>query len=402
MSRRLRPARLSAGDVVRVGAAGLFARPLRVVLSALGIAIGIASILAVVGVSASSAAQLDRVLARLGTNLLVVAPGETLNGDSAKLPTAAVAMINRIGPVQQAAGTGTIDAGVYRNEKIPSGQTGALAVVATQLNLPPVLGATVSRGDWLNAATARYPGVVLGATAAARLGIREPGPRVWIDGRYTTGEWFGVVGILAPVPLVPELDSAALVGWTSARTTLGFDGHPTAIYSRSVDSQVEAVHGVLGATANPAAPGAVRVSRPSDALAARRATGRALDELVLGLGALALLVGGVGVANTMVISVLERRAEIGLRRSLGATRGQVARQFLSESLLLSALGGGAGLLVGIAATAIWAGTRGWPVVVPVWAGAAALAATLVTGALAGIYPAIRAARLPPAQAVSSP
>ena len=145
----------------------------------------------------------------------------------------------------------------------------------------------------------------------------------------------------------------------------------------------------------------LQVSRPSDALAAQQAVGTALNGLLLGLGAVALLVGGVGVANTMVISVLERRAEIGLRRSLGATRGQVRLQFLVESLLLAALGGVGGVLVGIAVTASYAAYQGWPAVVPVWASAGGVGATVVIGAVAGLYPAWRAARLSPTEALSS-
>jgi putative ABC transport system permease protein len=199
----------------------------------------------------------------------------------------------------------------------------------------------------------------------------------------------------------PELDSAALVGWPAAQTYLHFDGHPTVIYTRSEDSAVEAVRAVLAATANPQAPNEVKVSRPSDALAARQATNRAFTGLLLGLGAVALLVGGVGVANTMVISVLERRAEIGLRRSLGATRGQIRLQFLAESLLLSALGGIGGVLIGLAVTTLYASTQTWPAVVPAWATAGGVAATLLIGAIAGLYPAIRAARLAPTEALAT-
>ena len=155
--------------------------------------------------------------------------------------------------------------------------------------------------------------MVLGATAARRLGRV---PAVYLDGR-----WFTVIGTLEPVPLATELDSSVLVGWAAASAYLGFDGHPTTVYTRSVDAQVEAVRAVLAPTANPEHPNEVKVDRPSPALAARRATTATFTALLLGLGAVALLVGGIGVANTMVISVLERRAEIGLRRSLGATRG---------------------------------------------------------------------------------
>ncbi len=395
------PARLSLADVLRVGGAGLRSRPLRVFLSALGIAIGIAAMVSVVGISTSSRADLDRTLARLGTNLLTAGPGTKMFSDQkAKLPPESVQMISRIGPVLSATATARLSAAhVYRNDRVPSGQTGSIAVAATYLDLLGTVGGRVGRGVWFNEATAHYPTTVLGNLAAQRLGVIEPGwqAQVWLG-----GEWFTVIGVLDPVPLAPELDLTALVGWEAARAHLAFDGHPTMVYSRAREDQVSAVQKVMAATANPQAPAEVQVSRPSDALAAKQATDRAFTGLLLGLGAVALLVGGVGVANTMVISVLERRAEIGLRRSLGATRGQVRLQFLAESLLLSALGGVGGVLLGIAVTAIYATTRDWPTSVPAWAMLGGAAATLLIGAVAGLYPAIRAARLAPTEALATP
>ncbi|NUU23120.1 MAG: ABC transporter permease, partial [Streptomycetaceae bacterium] len=299
---------------------------MRVFMSALGIAIGISAMIAVVGISSSGRADLDRRLAELGTNMLTIAPGSTMTGGDAKLPPESAAMIARIGPVEKVAATGKLSsAKVYRNDRIPSGQSGGIAVLAAQLSVPDTVGATLADGIWFNAATEKYPGVVLGSSAAKRLGVAAAGPdvQVWLGGQR-----FTVLGILDPVPLAPELDGSALVGWTAAQTYLGFDAHPTTVYTRTAESAVDAVRAVLAATANPQAPNEVKVSRPSDALAAREATDEALTGLLLALGGVALLVGGVGVANTMVITVLERRAEIGLRRSLGATRGQIRLQFL--------------------------------------------------------------------------
>ncbi|GAA4259115.1 ABC transporter permease [Dactylosporangium darangshiense] len=396
----LQPTRLFLSDVVRVGGAGLRTRPMRAFLSALGIAIGIAAMTAVVGISSSSRAELDRQLAALGTNMLTVAPGNDIFGGNAALPDESVEMISRIGPVTQVAAVGRVtDVHVYRSDQIPVGQTNAITLRAAQLGLLGTVGGKVADGVWLNGATGRYPAVVLGAAAARRLGIAgvNDGVQVYIHQR-----WFTVIGILDEVPLAPELDSSALIGWDAAKDYVGFDGHPTTVYTRSKDASVEAVQSVLAATANPQAPNEVKVSRPSDALAARQATDKTFTGLLLGLGAVALLVGGVGVANTMVISVLERRAEIGLRRALGATRSQILLQFLSESLLLSALGGVGGVMTGIAVTALYATTRDWPAVVPAWATAGGVAATLVIGAIAGLYPAVRAARLAPTEALAAP
>ena len=398
---RLVPARLRLVDVARVGGAGLRARPLRVFLSALGIAIGIAAMISVVGISTSSRAELERTLDRLGTNLLTVSPGTRMfGGEAATLPDESVDMIGRIGPVTSVSATGNVtDARVYRNDQIPSGQSGGIAVRAARVDLPATVGATIASGAWLNEVTAKYPAVVLGGKAADRLGVGAAGPDTQV---LLGGEWFTVIGILDPVPLAPELDTSALVGWAAAESYLDFDGHPTTVYTRSREESVTAVRTVLAATANPEQPDEVEVSRPSDALAAAQATDRTFSALLLGLGGVALLVGGVGVANTMVISVLERRAEIGLRRSLGATRGQIRAQFLTESQLLAGLGGAGGVLLGVAVTSVYASSQGWPTVVPAWATIGGVAATLVIGAVAGLYPAIRAARLSPTEALATP
>jgi putative ABC transport system permease protein len=389
------PARLRPADLARVGSAGLRTRPTRVLLSALGIAIGIAAMISVVGISASSAEQLNRQLDALGTNLLRVAPGQSLFGDASHLPDQAIPMIERIAPVTDVTATGTVDAKIYRNDHIPETQSGGIAVLAARTDLLDTVGAELASGVWLNEATGQYPAVVLGAAAADRLGVGVAGvgQQVWLG-----DQWFTVVGVLQPTPLAPELDNAALIGWPAA-TALGFDSYPTTVYTRTQEDSVKAVQGVLAATANPAAPNEVQVSRPSDALAAQQATDQTLTALLVGLGAVALLVGGVGVANTMVISVLERRGEIGLRRSLGATRSQIRNQFLTEALLLSALGGLGGILIGIAVTTGYATYQGWPTLVPAWAMAGGLTATLLIGALAGLYPAIRAARLSPTEAL---
>jgi putative ABC transport system permease protein len=286
---------------------------------------------------------------------------------------------------------------VYRNDHIPRGQTSSVEVMAAHSDLPATVGATIHSGSWLNPATATYPGVVLGDTAARRLDLPGIGVRVWLG-----GQWYTVVGVLDPVPLAPELNSAVLVGWASAQSYLDFDGHPTTVYLRATESQVISVRDVLARTTNPAEPSGVRVSRPSDALAAKQATDTALNGLLLGLGAVALVVGGVGVANTMVISVLERRGEIGLRRSLGATRRQIRGQFLAESLLLSALGGAGGTVLGSAVTGAYAYSQEWPTVVPPVAMAGGLGVTLLIGAVAGLYPAIRASRLSPTEALATP
>ncbi|MET8295116.1 ABC transporter permease [Streptomyces sp. NPDC005180] len=394
---RLRPPRLGPRDVLHVGSAGLRSRPVRVFLSALGIAIGIATMIAVVGVSSSSQAKLLRELEKLGTNLLVVTPGQSMfAGQDTSLPPEAPGMISRMEGVQAVGTAGDVPESVRRSEKIPEEETGGIAVKAVKDDLPGALRARLRSGVWLNDATSRYPSVVLGHVTAERLGIAAPGGQVFIGGRY-----FTVIGILDQVPLAPEIERSALIGWQAAEDLLGFDGHPTAVYARSSDDRVARVRALIARTANPQSPSTVSVTDPSAALQAKAATEGAFSTLLLGLGGIALLVGGVGVANTMIISVLERRHEIGLRRSLGATRGQVRIQFVTESLLLSGLGGLAGIALGAAATAVYASTGGLPWVVPLWAVTGGFAATLAIGTLAGLYPAVRAARLSPTLALQA-
>ncbi len=399
MTRLPQPGRLHPFDVVQLAGYGLRARPLRVVLSALGIAIGIAAMVAVVGISTSSRAELDRLLASLGTNLLTAGPGSTLFGEKATLPDESVAMVGRIRLVQTVTAIGQLPgAKVYRTDRIPAPQSGGIGVYAVRTDLLDTVGATVASGTWLNDATARYPAVVLGARAAERLGLGtvNEDTQIWLG-----GQWFTVIGILDPVRLVPRLDLGALIGWPAGQRYLGFDGDITTLYIRTDPNAVEAVRAMLARTVNPERPNEVDVSRPSDALAAQAAAETTFTGLLLGLGAVALLVGGIGVANTMVISVLERRAEIGLRRAQGASRGHIRIQFLAESLLLSVLGGSAGILLGSGVTAVYATVQGWPTVVPAWVMGGGITATLMIGGLAGLFPAIRAARVAPTEALAA-
>ena len=394
------PARLRPSDLARVASVGLRTRKLRAALSALGIAIGVAAIVAVLGVARSSQNGLLTEISRLGTNLLTVTNGQTITGQAAELPKAAPGMIARLPGVTAVQETGTLNnASAYRNPKIPSIETNAISVAATSLGLPAVASTTVAQGTYLNAATANEPAAVLGAAAATRLGIDRiwPSLRIWVDGM-----WFYVVGILNPAPLASELDSSVLIGFPAAERYLGFDGHPSEIYVRAQTSKVAAVDNLLAAQANPESPTEAAPSQPSKALTAQADAAGAFDSLFLGLGAIALFVGAVGVANTMLVSVLERRQEIGLRRALGATKTQIRIQFLSEAILLALAGGSAGVTLGATATTIYAHTKHWATVIPPDAWAGGLAAAVLIGALAGLLPAVRAARLSPTQALRTP
>ncbi|GLY42876.1 ABC transporter permease [Amycolatopsis sp. NBRC 101858] len=388
--------RLLGRDVLRLGTTGLRARPMRAILSALGIAIGIAAMVAVVGISTSSQARLNAELDRLGTNLLTASAGKNLLGQSAKLPPDTVGKIGRIAGVESSSSTATLSEPVYRSPLSDPAETGGLSTTVADQSLLAAVSGSIRAGRWLNPATVGYPAVVLGHSAAERLGVVTPGTQVWLGGMY-----FTVVGILDPVALVPELDRAALIGAPVAKRLFGFDGSPTTVYERSANDAVDRVRTLIGPTVSPQASDQVEVSRPSDALAARSAANQAFTSLLIGLGSVALLVGGIGVANTMVISVLERRREIGLRRALGGTKWHILVQFLGEALLLSALGGAFGCGLGAGVTGALALVNEWPFTLPAETIAAALTATLVIGAVAGFYPSVRAARTPPTAALNA-
>ncbi|MBP2326572.1 putative ABC transport system permease protein [Kibdelosporangium banguiense] len=400
MTDQLHPARLSFGDMFRLGLLGLSTRKMRAALSALGISLGIATMVVVTGIPASSQRALMDELTSLGTNMLRAQPAQRQE-TPVLLPEASVGMVERIGPVTAAAAVANTHTRVRRSDRLDPSHSSDLTVLASSLGLLETVNGQVQSGRFLTDANAGFPVVVLGYVAAGRLGIdRIPDgdakPAVYIGDR-----WFTVVGVLGPMPLAPDIERSVLVGWDAARKELRFDGHPTVVYVKAHEESIEDVRRVIPATLYSEVPGLVQVSRPSDALAAKRATQNSYAALFLGLAGVALLVGGVGVANTMVISVLERRKEIGLRRALGATRGQIRGQFLTEAVLLSGLGGLVGTALGVLATFGYATAQAWPTVIPATAMTGGVLAAVVVGIVAGLYPSIRAARLTPTQALSA-
>ncbi len=385
-------------DILRVGASGPLARGMRTALSALGVSIGIAALVGVLGLSESSKSALLDEIASLGTNLLTVEAGGGFGAGDSELPDTAPATIDRIATVDQVSAVWDVDADVYRNDFIPEGETGSIRVVAADENLVATLNGTVADGRYLDQATSAYPNAVVGSVAAERLGIRDLDQPTYV---VVDDQVVEVIGILDEFPLAADLDRAVILGEEAAQTHFDAGEAPAVIYTRVADGSIDETRDVLPATADPANPEEVTVSRPSDALEAQAAADDALTTLFLGLGAVALLVGGIGIANVMVIAVIERRGEIGLRRSLGATRAHIRQQFLTEAVFLSILGGLAGVAIGSAATVVYATSQGWRVILPIEAVLGGFAAAVAIGAVAGLYPAMRAAKLAPTEALRS-
>ena len=383
---------LRSADVARLALTGLRGKPVRAVLSALGVALGVATMVAVLGISASSRAQLVAEIDALGTNMLTAQPSSLLGPQNAALPAAAPAMAAQIGPVISVGAVGTVAASIYKNDHVPAANTEAVSVDAAAPSLLATVEGHLYRGRFLNAATSRFPAIVLGSQAAGALGLVRVGTQAWLGGR-----WFTVVGIMQPVPLAPELDRTALIGFAEAARLVGQPVLPTELYVRTDPQSTSSVASVLAATVDPGSPQHVQVTNPTDALVARADASSALQGLFLALGAIALAVGGIGIANVMVIAVLERRGEIGLRRALGARRAHIGIQFLAESSLLALTGGTGGAILGGFATAVFATIRHWGALVPVPALLLAVGSALMVGAAAGLYPALRAARFSPAE-----
>lgn len=389
--------RLTVADSIRTALIGPRSRPLRTALSALGVAVGIAALTAITGIAASNQAQLLAELDDLGANMLVVQPGVTSDGTEVPLPVEAASMVARIDDVEQ---VGVLESvpegtGVYRNDLIPESQGNGIGVNAANPEFLAAIEGSLASGEWFDEASRGLPVTVLGSAAAARLGITEPGVRVWIG-----EQWYTVIGILESAGLAGEIDATAFLGdeWARERVSEQDDDTVAALYVRVAPGQVAAVREVVANAANPTSP-YVFVSDLSDLAEARATTDDSLSSLAIGLAAIALLVGGIGIANTMVVAVLERRGEIGLRRALGARPGQVAGQFVGEAIVLAGIGGLVGMLCGVLGVLIYAGVQAQVATIPVTVLVGGPLIALAVGVVAGLYPALSAARLSPTTAL---
>lgn len=373
----------------RRAAYDLRARTARTVMSCLGVAVGVAAVVAVLGVAQTSTESLLNQLYALQDVLTV--SGTSLAGGSGLLPRYTLATVGRLNPVESVSGTSQLTWTVRRSPLIPTGDTAGIGVMAVSGNLAQTTGSHLLFGRELGP-NDLLPVTVLGYQAARLLGIdrHEVPCRVWMDNR-----WVVVTGVLAPSPLPDVVDLSALVGYPFARAQGGTAAAFATVYVRVRPGTAGAVTNILPATIEPLSPIDVIVNQPSAAVAAQVAARSALDGLFLALVGVGMVVAGLGVANTLTIAVVERRPEIGLRRALGATRSDIGAQFLAEGVLLAAGGAVGGAMAGTLAVFGYAWYSGLVPVFPLVGIGLGSGAALIVGVIAGFYPAAKATRLPP-------
>ena len=353
--------KLRTRDLFFVALYGVRARKGRATLTSIGIGIGIAAIVAVSGISASGRADLLSTLESLGTNLVKASPQAGFFGTQEDLPKGVLGMVERIGPVEEVTSTTQTDLLVRRSNFISEFEGGGISTIITSAELLDVIGGNLVEGRFITPGLSNIPVTVLGS--------------------------------------VTDLDRSVFIGYGVAKTLFDIDEEPTTIYLRANPTFIEDVVEVLAPSMNPENPDQVEVTRPSDALEAQQAAEEAFTNLLLGLGSVALLVGGVAIANVMVMSVLERRMEIGVRRSIGATRREIRYQFLLESIVLSGIGGLVGVGLGTFITLAYTNYTDIVFSIPIWQILGAVFLALLIGAISGVYPAIKASKIQPAEAV---
>ena len=387
---------LRTRDLFFVAVYGVKARKGRAALTSIGIGIGIAAIVAVSGIAASGSADLLSTLESLGTNLVKASPQAGFFGTQEELPEGVIGMVERIGPVEEVTSTTQTDLLVRRSNFISEFEGGGISTIVTSSELLNVIGGKLSEGRFITDGLSDLPVTVLGNVTAKRLGITNLSKptKILID-----DEWFGVIGIVEELKIHPDLDRSVFIGYGAAKKLFDINEEPTTIYLRANPTFIEDVVEVIAPSMNPENPDQVEVSRPSDALEAQQAVEASFTNLLLGLGSVALLVGGVAIANVMVMSVLERRMEIGVRRSIGATRREIRYQFLLESIVLSGIGGLVGVMLGSLITLAYTNYTNIVFSIPVWQILGAVVLALLIGAISGVYPAIKASKIQPAEAV---
>tara|TARA_B100000959_G_scaffold220128_1_gene232587 strand:- start:364 stop:1551 length:1188 start_codon:yes stop_codon:yes gene_type:complete len=383
-------------EILSVAISGLTARKVRTLLIMLGPVLGAAGIVAAVGLNESAKGDVRQTLERLGTNLIVAsADGSFSAGEAPTLPEDAVERVMNVSTVDRVAGITEIGSLTV----LPSQggkdffRTIPVPVLTSDQNLLTVLDAQMLYGRFVNGADEDniFRSAVIGQDLANDYQYL-PGEVRTID---VDGETYGIVGVLEKVDLVPKLDTAVIIPKSAAEEDFDVEQKPTTLYVRATEGNVDSTADALPMAINLGGNEAVTVAVPSDLLEAQGAVDTTLRNILFLMGGLALLVGGVGIANVMSISVIQRSGEIGIRRALGHTKMTIALQFVLEALFVGVLGGIVGVVTGVSVIYLVSSILGWIATlnIPLFLVAGGMA--LIVSVIAGLYPAWKAARLEP-------
>ncbi|MDP6281625.1 MAG: ABC transporter permease [Acidimicrobiales bacterium] len=384
-------------ELAGVALGGLRARKVRTALIMLGPILGVAAIVSAIGINESSKGHLKAVLSDLGTDLIVANAQGSLGGfgSDPRIPEDAAARVTRLPDVESVTGTLQMADIVtlpfeeaedfYRAFPVP--------VIATGLNLPETLEVLLASGRFLNdfdvSTAARV--VVIGRDLADEYGyLRGEARTIQLNGID-----YGVVGVLDYVLLEPSMDSAVFLTFANAEEDLGLDSRdPSRLYIRA-PTNTKLVAQEVPTVISLGGPDGANTSVPTDLLDAQSQVDENLNNLTKMMGGLALIVGGVGIANVMSISVIQRSTEIGIRRALGHSRGTIAVQFLLEALVVGVLGGILGAAAGAGVVWLTAELRGYVMVLSVVGLVGWAMVSVAVAVVAGLYPSTKAARLEP-------
>jgi putative ABC transport system permease protein len=383
-------------DLVSVAIGGLLARKVRTLLLLMGPVIGVAAIVAAVGLTDSAKGDLKRKVAQLGTNLITATAASSFGSQKPKLPADAVKRAEQVDTVEKVSAVVQLtDITVSPYEKARKKyETTPIPVLAADTRLPYVLEVPMVSGRWISRADAQLASrsVVIGSGLANEIGYL-PGENRTID---LAGRQYGVIGILGKVELDPTLDNAAFIPFAAADDDfVKEDIKPTKLYVRSADGTEQATADTLRTAISLGGPDEVGTEIQAEALQLAAQSDKQLQLIVASMGLLAIIVGGIGIANVMSISVIQRSTEIGIRRALGHTRRTIAQQFLLEAMVVGFLGGILGVVVGALAILIGVWISGWVFVLQRWIPPAGIILAMVVSIVAGLYPARRAAKLEP-------
>jgi len=389
------------GELLGVVAAGLTARKIRTFLIILGPLLGVGSIVAAVGLTDSSKGALKAQLADLGTTLVVAEAGASFGEADPRFPedvnerVLALETVEGVSGITQLGGITVLPhqaaADEFRTVPIP--------ILVVEPNLLEVIEVPMKYGRWINSFddNREIRSVVLGPEIANRFEVLAP-DGVAVENRLVLlGDIpFAVVGVLDKFAFDPgTFDNAMFIPRAAAENEFNSDREPAILYVRTVEGETERTADALPQAISLGGSTETSVDVPSDLLEASAASDRTLQIVGIGMGALALFVGGVGIANVMSISVIQRSGEIGIRRALGHSRSRIGIQFMLEAMAVGFVGGILGVLTGAAAVYIGSAALDW---VPVMKWGLSVWWVLVAMAVAvlfGLYPSIRAARLEP-------